>query len=185
LALILVAALAGCGKDGKEGQAEQEIVNPDYARWAPFNVDDSVTHRIVIRSDETETEKWLTTTITAITEEKITVSVGAVITVDEKTMTMPAQPRDIPATITKPEPPKADAPKPVVTTGSEDVTVGEETFACTWTQTVVEQMGATTTAKVWTSDKVPGGQVKMTATVEGPDGRATTTMALVDYKTGP
>jgi hypothetical protein len=74
--------------------------------------------------------------------------------------------------------------KPKVTQGSEELTIAGKTLKCQWIETTMVMGGQTVVTKVWQSDQVPGGQVKMVSRMDGPDGLVTTTMELTAFTTG-
>ena len=87
-------------------------------------------------------------------------------------MDMPAQKMEIPKAVpaappADPNAPKMDAPKADTKTSEESVTVAAGTFKTKLTESTMDVAGSKTTSKVWTSDDVPGGMVKMEATTDG------------------
>ena len=164
--------------------AEDKIDNPEYQRWAAFEPGASVTMRIVAESQGGKTEMIQTTKLTSKTAAEATVETATEMQAGGKTMTLPPQTRVIPAKMDKPPEPADPAAKPKVTQGSDELTIAGKTLQCQWIETTMVVGGQTAVTKVWQSDQVPGGQVKMVSRIDGPNGSATTTMELTAFTTG-
>ena len=164
--------------------AEDKVDNPEYQRWAAFKPGASATVRIVTDFQGGKTEMIQTTKLTSKTAAEATVETATEMQAGGKTMTLPPQTRVIPAKMDKPPEPADPVAKPKVTQGSDELTIAGKTLRCQWTETTMVVGGQTAVTKVWQSDQVPGGQVKMVSRIDGPNGSATTTMELTAFTTG-
>jgi len=148
--------------------------NPAYTQWAKFKPGTSTT--ITMSSDaggqtsKTETKS----TLAEVTADKVVVEVAMSMEAAGQKMDMPAQKMDIPKKMdaqpaatpdAKPDP---NTPKADTKTSDESCTVPAGTFKCKCVQSTMDVGGNKTVSKVWTSDEVPGGMVKMEATTDGP-----------------
>ena len=161
--------------------AEDKIDNPEYQAWAAFEPGASVTVRSVWESYRGTLVMLRTMKLTSKTATEVTVEISGEAQASGKTATMPLVTRVIPATMDRPPDPAA---KPKVTQGSEELTVAGKTLQCQWTESPMVTGGQTVVPKVWQSDQVPGGQVKMVSRTDGPNGLVTTTMELTAFTTG-
>jgi len=154
-------------------RAEQQE-NPAYKSWAKYKPGTSTT--MVTSSDaggqvsKTQTKS----TLAEVAADKVVVDVVMSMEAAGQKMDMPAQKMEVPKMI---EVPKAapDAPvagqpampKADTKTSDADVTVGAGTFKAKLTESTMDIAGSKTSSKVWMSDDVPGGMVKMEATTDG------------------
>ena len=169
--------------------ADQMVDNPQYAQWSSFKVGASVTFVQNIKAGPTVVKTETTTTLKSKAAGKIVVTDQAAtfMTIPgqgEKRMETPAIDREIPAKFKQPAPqkPHPNAPKPVITKGQENVTVGGKSLACEWVQTVMKSQGSEVTSKVWSSKSVPGHMVKMTSSTKGAGGTSNTEMVATKFK---
>jgi len=147
--------------------------NPAYAQWAKFKPGTSTT--ITMNSEAAgQTSKMETkATLVEVTPEKVVVESVTSMEAGGQKMDMPAQKMEIkkamdPAPAVDAETQKQiDAAKASAKTTDESVTVAGGTFKAKCTETTTEANGMKSVSKVWTSDEVPGGMVKMEATTSG------------------
>ena len=132
------------------------VDNPEYKAWSKFGVGSMVEYKVQSEAAGTKTESTMTTTLVEKTDEKIVLETKTKMVVAGNEMTMPAQKRDVPATIDQPE---GQGDGPEATEGKEDVEAAGKTLSCKTTETVNESNGMTTTSKVWQCADVPGGMV--------------------------
>ena len=148
--------------------------NPMYTQWAKFKPGTSTT---IVTSSEAagQTSKTETkTTLSEVTPDKVVIETAMSMEAGGQKMDMPAQKTEIPKKMeTPPATPNAtpaaqpDMPKPVSKTSDASVTVPAGTFKGKLTESTMEMAGSKTTSKVWTSDDVPGGMVKMESVTDG------------------
>lgn len=165
----------------------EQIDNPQYPEWAKFKVGSSVTMKSTTDMGEYKTETELTTKLISLTAEKAVVETTGTTVTNGNKGEMPPQTMEITAKMDKPEMPEeadpaAEGPKPTITEGVEDVTVGSQTLRCKWTETILESAGNKTVSKSWTCDQVPGMVVKSETTMEG-ETKMTMKTWVVSFKT--
>jgi hypothetical protein len=100
---------------------------------------------------------------------------------------VPATKRDVPRTITIPKgvkvPPRPNAkPEGTYEEGTETIKIAGAELKTTWYKYRSAKDGLKTDAKLWISEGVPGGMVKMEATTSGLID-ASSRMELVEFKT--
>ena len=147
--------------------------NPAYTQWAKYKPGTSTT--IAMTSDAGgQTSKMETkSTLAEVTPDKVVIDVVTSMVAAGQKMDMPAQKMEI-KKVMDPTPPmdpetqkQVDAAKANSKTSDESVTVAAGTFKTKCTETTADMNGMKTTSKVWTSDEVPGGMIKMEATTDG------------------
>ncbi|MBI5722843.1 MAG: hypothetical protein HZA50_02710 [Planctomycetes bacterium] len=143
--------------------AEEEYVdNPDYAGWAKFKPGDFVKTRVVTlwhdAGDQAATTEE-TTKLVSVDKDKVVVEITTTKTVDDNVQKQPPVTQTFSAKVPKDSLPEfKDA-------GAQSVQIGTKDFNCTIRQVLIrtgkdrqEEIG-----KVWISDKMPGGAVKVEA----------------------
>jgi hypothetical protein len=98
---------------------------------------------------------------------------------------MPAMSTDVPAKIEKvaATPVTAEDPKPEVKESTEEVTAVDKKVKAKVTETTMNANGMKTVSKVWMSDEIPGGMVKMETTMDGAmKGSSTMTVTKMTIK---
>jgi hypothetical protein len=184
LSQILVAAcVVACGS---VAFAEQ-IDNPAYTAWAKFKPGTSVTTKTetVSKMGGTENKMEMTTTTKLVDLKPDEATIEMTTQMKMGGADMPASttpPQKIPAKIDKPADAGGTAPKVDKKEGTDKVEVGGKTYNTKTVETTTDANGMKTTAKVWQSDEVPGGMVKMESTTTGAM-ESTSKMTLVDVKT--
>lgn len=124
---------------------------------------------VEIAGNKTKTEITMTYTLKDLTADE------AIVEMETALANLPPQKQEMKFPLKAPERKgAADAPKPK--TGSEEIEVAGKKLKCAWTETEVEEGGAKTVSKVYTSEEVPGFTVKtvsknptMTSTMEAID----------------
>ena len=168
--------------------AKESVDNPEFASWNKYKVGATVTLRASSGAGAAKTSTEMTHTLKSKAADKVVISsvTKTIVKIPgqgEKTIAAPAQDREIPAKLPKLTPPTApDAPKPEVKTGEETLTVAGKSLKCKWTETTSKSAAGVVTAKIWSSDEVPGSMVKMTSTTKGGDVSVTTEMSVVSFK---
>lgn len=159
----------------------EQIDNPAYKKWSAYKPGTWVKHKTTADMAGQKTENEMTTKLVEVTPDKAVIEIAMSMTVGGQKMDMPAQKQEVPAKIEKPAAPAADAPKADVKEGEEEVTVAGKTFKCKTTETTMKQGNNTTKSKVWMSDDVPQGMVKMQSSTEG-DMKMSSNMELVAFE---
>lgn len=157
---VLVAASAARAEDPP---APKRIDNPTYASWAKFPVGTYVkleTKTGVEGGSMTAVHK-----LVELTADKAVIETTMTTAMAGQSFALPAQRRTEPKSIEVPAMPPTGAPKPEVKEGTGEVTTPAGTFSCRWAETKMVIQGTTSVSKVWQADNVPGGVVKMEATV--------------------
>jgi hypothetical protein len=172
LAMILAGACFALMATG----AVRAEDNPSYTSWAKCKPGTSTT--MLTNSDmggqssKTETKS----TLVEVTPEKCVIEIVNHIEAAGQTMDTPAQKVDIPKAMATAQ---ANAEAVAHATGGkaeakaeakstqEEVTVPAGKFKARVTENTIEVAGTKTISKVWMSDEVPGGMVKMEATTDG------------------
>lgn len=176
LVLVLLGAVAAPAR-------AEKIDNPEYASWKSFKVGAAVTIEHVSKMAGAETRMVTTKTLKELTDKKAVVRSQTTLYVMGNEMKQPAQDEEIPAQLDIPGMP-AGTPNPDVEMekGEETLTVGGKQVDCTWVKTTMKAAGSTVVAKLWNSDAVPGGMVKMESTSSGAVS-SVTTMTVTSFKT--
>jgi hypothetical protein len=65
--------------------------------------------------------------------------------------------------------------------GTEEIEVAGKKIKAKWTETKTKQGDTVTTVKVWTSDEIPGHQVKLMTSTSGPN-KVTAESELIEFK---
>ncbi|HVX83925.1 MAG TPA: hypothetical protein VH253_03840 [Phycisphaerae bacterium] len=178
LAVACFMAMAGLA------HAADMVDNPAYQSWAKCKEGTTVTTKsstettVQGMADPMKTEATMTMKLVSITPDEVTVET----TMSMGGSAMPATQQKIPAKLEKGKEngPMSDQMKDVKE-GTDKVTVGGKTYDAKTREYTMEQNGMKSAVKVWTSDDVPGGMVKMESTVTGA-ANSKTTMELVEVK---
>ena len=188
MGLVLVVGFFAPICLAQEEAKPKQIDNPEYANWAAFKAGAMCKSKTVLgvktrAGKMTIVEMTNTMTLKEITAEKAVVEMVVVTKMKGNETKMPPQSREVPAKIDKPTEPSepSEKPKVEIKEGEEEITVAAGTFKCKTSETTTTANGKTTVAKIWTCEKVPGKMVKMTSETTG---GATTSMELLEYKTG-
>jgi len=159
------------------------VDNPAYGVWSKFKVGTEMKFKQMSEVANMKTESEITYKLVELTTEKLTVEMGGSSMVAGNKMELPATKMEYPAKIenAKVDPKMAEMVKADAKTSEEQVTVPAGTFKCRVIESKVAQQGTEVTSKVWASDEVPGGLVKMVTLMTVPM-KSETTMELVEKK---
>ncbi len=181
--LLAVAVLAATATLVDAEETAEKIDNPEYLNWKQFKAGATVTIEHISKAAGNETKIVTTTTLKELTDKKAVVSSQTMMSVAGKEVKQPAQDREIPATFDKPTIPEGEK-KPDIETkeGTETLTVDGQEIACKWVKSTVKTDDNTSVTKVWNSDAVPGGLVKMESSTDGAM-KVETKMMVTSFKT--
>jgi len=145
--------------------AEDIIANPEFISWSKHKTGATVTFKSVTTTAGRTSEVILTCTLIEVGNDKLVVECKSV--VKENGMEFKSQPvnRDVPKTISLPNGVKREdfaVGKPPDTTeeGTEPLKVGDTELETKWYKYSADVAGTKTEAKMWVSEKIPGGMVK-------------------------
>lgn len=175
---VLVATDAG---------GQEKIDNPEFVGWSKHKPGTTVTLKSSIMAGDAKSESTVKTTLVEVGTDKLVVEVAVTSSVNGMEFKAPPMKRDVPKTIALPAGapnPKLDPtkkPEGTVEEGTETLKVGGADYKTKWYRTKNTAAGNTTEAKVWMSDEVPGGMVKMEANTTGTTA-STIKMELVEFK---
>jgi hypothetical protein len=165
-----------------------ETDNPEYTGWSKFKPGTTVTMKSQSETkmqgmpDPMKSEMTMTTKLVDMKPDAATVETTTKMVMMGNESTMPAQSRTIKAKTDATGTPTAPPDMKNVKEGTEKVEVGGKSYDCKTKEYDTEANGSKTHMKVWTSDEVPGGTVKMESTTTG-QADTKMTMTLVDVKT--
>ncbi len=188
MSLTLVVVIVSWAVAQSDEQAMMD--NPAYATWSSFEVGAMVKTRTVGDALGTQvSEMDVTQTLTSLDEDRAVVTMQTTLVVMGRTMAQPAMEMEIPARIPDQGGQDGDAVADVeVEEGDETITVLAGTFDCHYVKTTMTMtiggQEITSITTIWTSNQVPGGQVKMVVVTPGSGGAGTTTMELLAYSAG-
>jgi hypothetical protein len=159
---------------GGFARADETIDNPEFASWAKFKNGTTVTIKTTSEFSGMSTESVQTVKLVDSSADKLVLETAISMTVAGMKVDVPAMKRDVPKTLTltdEAKKAKAEAEKAQTEAksedGSETLTIGGTSLKCKWRRTKINIMGNETDSKIWTSDEVPGGTVKMESTTGG------------------
>lgn len=166
VALLCSLCLAGTSL------AQEELVdNPQYMSWSQHKPDTTVSMKMVTNMAGQTMNMDIVQTLKEVTPEKAVVEVKTTMDMMGQKQDMPAQSVDIKAKVTKAEADKANLPAGAdgesKDLANETVTVAGKDYDCKVTEFAGEQNGMKTKGRVWRSELVPGGVVKVDMTMEG------------------
>jgi hypothetical protein len=147
---------------GGTARADQ-IDNPQYKAWAKFKPGTTVTRNMHSESNGMAHDIKLITKLDSITDQEAVIENSAVVSINGKDFTPPARKDTIEAKIDN-DPAKIAAqhmPPPDAKFTEEEVTAGGKTYKAKVFETDTKERGGTRHTKVWFSDDVPGGLIKM------------------------
>ncbi len=167
------------------GALAEKIKNPEYEMWSKFKVGAMAKVEGKTVAAGQESKQVMVTKLVELTPEKAVVETTIEMEMAGQKMAMPAQKRDVPAEIDKPnaDPNAGPAPAAKSKESQETIAVAGKSLDCKVTETVFEQAGTKSVAKLWACPDVPGGMVKTEARSTG-SMESTTTMTLVEFSTG-
>ena len=170
--------------------ADGEMVdNPQYATWSSFQVGAMAKMSMVTTAGGQQIVEMVTTqTLTSLDDTMAVVSMQTSMVAGGQTIEQPAIEVEVLAQVpASTQQPPGDV-EPEIEQGEETIDVPAGTFACqrttvTVTMTVNDQE-FTSVSTTWTSDQVPGGQVKMVAVTNSQMGEQTTASELLEHSAG-
>jgi len=187
---VLVAVFAGTllAQDADAPMVD----NPQYANWSSFEVGAMAKMKMTVESMGMQVaEMVITQTLTSLDANMAVVSMQTTMSINGTEMAQPATDIQIPAKVPVSA---AEQPDENVETdiqaeeGQQTVEVPAGKFDCKFVKTTmittVDGQKQTNVSTVWTSDQVPGGQVKMISVSQGDMNEQTTRSELIDYSTG-
>ncbi len=170
----LVATIVFVGFAGALARADETIDNPEFASWSKFKTGTLLTIRTTTEFNGMATESVQKIKLVEASADKLVLETAISMKVGGMTVDVPPMKRDVPKTLTltdEAKKAKADAEKAETDAksedGSETLTVGGAKIKCKWRRTKITIMGNDTETKIWTSEEVPGGTVKMESATGG------------------
>jgi hypothetical protein len=157
--------------------AKDMIDNPEYKYWSECKAGSWVTLKTVSDMGGNKSESEMTNKLLEISADKATVETTMTMMISGKPMTMPANKRDIPAKVEKPEE-KGEAKGEKPKEGDEEVEVGGKKLKCHWIMSHTDSNGMVSDTKVWTSNEIPGHTAKMESKMSGSMSGTTTVEAV-------
>lgn len=190
MSLTLVVVIAPWAAAQSDEQPMMD--SPAYATWSSFEVGAMVKTKTVGDALGTQISVMVVTqTLTSLDEDRAIVTMQATLAVMGEAMEQPAVEMEIPARIPDQSGQDGDAVAVAdveVEAGDETITVPAGTFDCHYAKTTmtmtIDGQETTSVTTIWTSDQVPGGQVRMVVVTRGGAGAGTTTMELLAYSAG-
>lgn len=163
----------------------EKVKNPEYEMWSKFKAGamSKVEGKTVAAG--TESKQTITTKLVEITADKAVIEMVIEMDAMGNKMAMPAQKREIPATIDAPAgaPATPAAPPADAKTSEETVDVAGKSLKTKVVEATSESNGMKVHSKTWTCDEVPGGLVKSEAHTTGAM-ESKSEMTLVEFTTG-
>lgn len=166
--LLAFAFLATAQTFAAAAPAADQIDDPGYVHWSKFKPGSSTK---VLTSSETsgmKTSTQITTTLLAVTPEKITVEVTS--EAESSGTKLPPRTRKHDVAAKRPKP----ADPSLTKESKETLTFDGKSYRCT----LSEETRGTLHIKTWLSDEIPGGLLKAQITDDG----VSITSNLVDFK---
>lgn len=165
--------------------ADDLVDNPAYKQWATCKAGSYVKLAMTTEMAEANMKATITMTLKEITAEQAVIEVATEMSMQGKTMSMPAQTQTIKAKVPKDQAGPTAAPEGATVTkkgeGDEEITVGGKKYKCHWQELDLKGKAAAGTMKVWTAGEIPGGVVKSVMNSTAP-AKSTMTMELVEFK---
>lgn len=166
----------------------EDFPNPEFASWSKFKKGTSITIKTTTVAAGMTSEITTTTTLVEVGADKLVLTESSVTKAAGMEFKTDPEKRDVPKTVKLPDgvkkpDPKAKVEKPAGTfeDGTETLKVAGTEVKTKWYKSKVEIAGNKTESKIWMSDDVPGGTVKMEATTTGMVA-ATIKTELVEFK---
>lgn len=161
--------------------------SPAYTAWAKFPVGTTMTLTTVVEAGPAvKNESVMTTTLTALTPDKLTVTMGAVTKVAGQEFKSPSTPVDYPraadAAAGVPTPAAGQA-KPVEE-GVKDITVLGKVYKAKYAKYNSDDAQGPGATEIWSSDEVPGTILKLVVNKKMGDADYKSTMTLTNFTLG-
>jgi hypothetical protein len=170
--------------------AQDTIDNPEFAAWKKFKKGTSVTMKATSSAMGFSSEMLTTMTLVEVGDDKVVVETSGMSKAMGMEFKIPATKRDVPKTVQipkgakKPDPkgePEPKKPEGTYEEGTETLKIAGTELKTKWYKFRSEMGGIKTDAKMWVSEDVPGGMVKMEATTTGTVA-SETRMELIEFK---
>ena len=180
---IASLTLAACLVLVLSGLASAEMIdNPQYKGWAKRNPGSTATLKGKTVAMGHSMDMEMTQKLIEVKPDEVVIEASTVVSMAGNKMPAHTMKQTIPAKVEKdPANPNPDQPKIEWQEGEEKVEVMGKSLTCKVYESTMEQGGNTMKAKVWNSDEVPGGTVKMQVTMDG-EVKSETTLELVSYE---
>ena len=149
---------------------EELIDNPQFAHWTKFNIGSSATLSTEIKTSGQTISTVSTNKLLEKDGEKVIVEISGTMNIAGQKNELPPQKQTIPAQIAK---------RSIKQAATEAVEAAGKTFDCKIYEMLNDPGQPDAKAKVWLSDEVPGGVVKLEAAM--PQGSVTG--ALTGFET--
>ena len=177
MALVLVAGLAA---------AQDKVDNPEFANWSKFKKGTSVTMKSVSSFNNMSSEASTTSTLVEVGADKLFIEMTSVVKSGAMEFKSEPMKRDVSKTVTLPKEYKKEdfamgKPPGTYEEGTETLKVGGMDVKTKWYKYKADVDGTKTEAKMWISENVPGGMVKIEMTTSGAVA-TTTKMEITEIK---
>jgi len=160
----------------------EKIANPAYDQWAKFKPGAFAKHEGETVAMGNANKMTMMAKLVELTDEKAVVES----TTSMSGMDMPPQKMELTKMMEKVEMPKVEGqemPKPDTREGEERLDIAGKSLKCKTIETMMKMGDINVTSKVWMSDEVPGGMVKMESKTDGAMA-STTTQKLTEFSAG-
>ncbi len=164
--------------------AQETIENPEFTSWSKFKKGTSITLKTTSTAAGVSSEITATTTLVEVGADKLVLEYSSVTKVNNMEFKADPDKRDVMKTIKLPKVAKKDVKvekQPTPEEGTETLKTAGTEVKTKWYKNKAEVAGAKTESKLWLSDEVPGGMVKMEATTTGAV-TSTMKMELIEFK---
>ena len=166
--LLAFAFLATAQTFAAAAPAADQIDDPGYVHWSKFKPGSSTKVVTLSETSGLKISTRITTTLLAVTPEKITVEVTTEGESSGTKLPSRTRKRDVAAKRAKPADPS------LIKESKETLTFDGKSYRCT----LSEETRGTLHIKTWLSDEIPGGLLKAQITDDG----TSITTNLVDFK---
>jgi molybdenum cofactor biosynthesis enzyme MoaA len=147
-----------------------QVDNPQYKAWASLKPGSSVTMSTTTSANGQTVKMETKRTLSAVADDKVTISVDSTMDMNGQKMTVPTQTQDVKKTIdtAASQAPTDITPDALAKATEESVTVPAGTFKAKAIDMNFSQQGANFKGKTWFSNDIPGGTIKAEITSDGP-----------------
>lgn len=167
-----------------KAQAQMED-NPEFALWSKHKAGTVVFMKTSSSAGGVKSETVMTNKLTEVTDEKLVIETTMKTTVNGMSFDVPASKRDIAKKYDKsklapgmPAPTGLNKPEGTTDEGEEKVKIGETEYKTKWYKTKTKVAGNEMESKVWLSEEVPGGMIKLKSMIAGTE----TTIEVTEIK---
>jgi hypothetical protein len=146
-----------------------QVDNPAYKSWASQKPGTSISLSTSTTANSQTVKMETKTTLSAVADDKVTVSIDSTMDMNGQKMPIPTQSRDLKKTIdtNATQSPMDITPDILAKASEESVTVPAGTFKAKVIDINFSQQGANFKGKMWFTNDVPGGIVKSEITSDG------------------